>query len=180
MSEKKERKHKGRYAYLNDFRLNENNEYVYEGKIYEIELDEDQKKRLIIGGSLMQLLLMAFSIGSGFIPFSGTSGTFYVVIPLAFEIIMILLQLPALYKIFTRDTLREYEYRKSYERLRPYYFVIAINAAIGFAGSLIFGRINGFEPLMHSLPYIFCRFAVFALSLYLFRYYQILTYRQIQ
>ena len=122
---------------------------------------------------------MALIVSSGFPPFEALSGTFYVVLPYLFEVIFMLLQIPIIYTICAKDPIREYDYVKSVQRIRPYYFVIALNAAIGFLASMFYCTVHGFEPLKYSLIYLFCKFATVAVSLFLFRFLQDLKYKEI-
>ena len=151
--ENKEKKHKGRFAYLNDFKLNENNEYEYHGNVFKIELSNEEKKKLIIKCIGLHLLLMITILVGGFLPYEAMNGSFYVVVPYAFEFIFSLLILPKMFTVFTKSVLREYEYKKSVDKIRPYYYVIAINAALGFGSCLLYGFLEGFEPILITAIY---------------------------
>lgn len=174
----KEKEKKGRHAYLNDFKLNENNEYEYRGAIYEPQFSDEEKKRIHIKGGILHLLLSACIILAGWIPYQGLAGSFYVVIPYAFEVIFIAWQYPHFFRCFFKDSLREYEYRKSAARIRPFYFVIVFNAALSMIAALLYGTFNGFEPVSISLAYSLLQLTCFALAFYLTFVFNGLVYQQ--
>ena len=158
--------------------LNDNNEYEYTGKTFANTNSLEERKKIKITTLLCQLIILALVIYSGFPPFEALSGTYYVILPYLFEVIFLLMQFPSLYTIFTKTKLREYEYTKSVSRLRPFYFVVGLNAAIGMAGTLVYCFMHGFQPLSLSLPYLLCKFMTAALCLYLFWFLQRLKYEE--
>ena len=73
MSEKKEKKRKGRYSYLNDFRLNEQNEYEYQGNVYAVDLPGEQKKKLLRSVLILLAECAGLILMAGVVPFEGLS-----------------------------------------------------------------------------------------------------------
>ena len=178
--EKKERKHKGRYSYLNDFKLNESNEYEYKGNVFESNLSKEEKSELVKKSAIFHLLLTISVLIGGFIPYKGLNGDFYVVVPYAFEVIFLLLEYPILYKLYKKDVLREYEYKKSVDRVRPFYYVIVINAAIGIGACIADGLSNGFDPIALSLIYGVSKVGSVIFATILANLFKKLSYKQVQ
>ena len=178
--EKKERKHKGRYSYLNDFKLNESNEYEYKGNVFESNLSKEEKSDLVKQSAIFHLLLTFSVLIGGFIPYKGLNGDFYVVVPYVFEVIFLLLEYPILYKLYKKDVLREYEYKKSVDRVRPFYYVIVINAAIGIGACIADGLSNGFDPIALSLIYGISKVGSVIFATILANLFKKLSYKQVQ
>lgn len=176
--ENKERKHKGRYSYLNDFKLNDNNEYEYKGNIYQLSINEQDKKDLLKNTIIFHGLLIISVIISGFLPYKAMRGIFYVIVPYIFEAIFVFWLVYILFTIFRKDILREYEYNKSFKRIRPFYYVIAINSAIGIGGCISDTLLNGFEYL--AIVYGICRLCSTLSSILLVEKYKVLSYELIQ
>ncbi len=167
MEGKKKKERKYRYAYLNDFKLNENNEYEYRGDIYVPDMGREEKDAFLKRLLFLHLLLAAIIVAGGFLPYKAMNGTFYVIVPYVFECLFVFLLFPCLYTVWKKDGLRAYEHEKSAAKIRPYYYVIAINAAIGIIGCIIHGILHGFEPAAVSGAYLIFRVLSLLLSYFL-------------
>ena len=155
MTVKKPKKRKGRYSFLNDFKLNEANEYEYTGAVYELEGNiEEQKKTLkntlmLLTGIALALLL------AGIVPFEGMMEAFYVIIPYVFEVGFAALLISAAYGIYSHDQLREYVYKKSAGRVGIYGPGLMGNSIIRLVSSTVFLLIKGVgRPLSTMIYYL--------------------------
>ena len=181
MSDKKDtKKRKGRYAYLNDFKLNDNNEYEYKGNIYELDINSEDKSTLTKKSIILLSALVIVAIASGCLPFKGMLGAFYVIVPYTFEVIFSLLLIPCIYTVIRKNILREYEYKKSIERIKPYAGVVMIDSVLGLFTSVIYVSINGIEPVIVSILYILSKAVSFFIAKALVDVSDGYKYKQIQ
>ena len=132
MSDKKEKKAKGKYAHLNDYRLNEDGEYEYAGLYHEWISDEvraayTSKAKLLLGVDIACLVI------AGCIPAPGTFGAFYVLVPFICAVIGTVLTTTALVRLIREGSrVRDHKYGKSVPMLPA-------KLAIGAAGALSCG-----------------------------------------
>ena len=155
MSEKKkeEKKRKGRYSYLNDFKLNEQNEYEYQGAVYALQLDEKEKSELFRKTLLMLSAVALLIILCGIIPFEGMMNSFYIIIPYVFEIGFGAFLINAVYTIYKNEELREYVYKKSAGRIGVYGPGLLGNSIIRLVGSLVFLLLKGSTRPLYGILY---------------------------
>ena len=128
-------------AYLDDFILNEAGKYEYKGTIYKIvsEFDKNYLIRRIV-------LLTVCLVGAGFVPFSGSMHAFYIITPYMVEIVVLALLVYAYIQfIGSKGEIREYIFKKSVERFKPYSSLIIGNIGLTFISTMIYSFINGFE-----------------------------------
>lgn len=180
MAEKKERTHKGRYSYLNDFKLNDNNEYEYMGNVYQLDLSETEKKTAFARLRNFYIALFVVVILGGFLPFEAMLGAFYVILPFFFEVAFTIWLAFSIYTVLRNETLREYQYKKSFERIRPFSGTVMVNAAIGLFTSVLFLTINGTANLFTAILYLFCKAGAFLLGKQTASSADLFSYRKIQ
>ena len=129
-------------AYLDDFILNEQGQYEYKGIIYKIQNTDFELKSLII----MLVLSFVCIIAGGIIPFSGSMHAFYIIMPYIVEIVLFGLLSYAFFEFCTHyKELREYIYKKSYEKFKPYTSILIGNMGLSVICTLVYSVFNGFE-----------------------------------
>lgn len=181
MAEKKElRKHKGRYSYLNDFKLNDNNEYEYMGNVYQLDLSGSEKKTALSRLRNFCIALFAVVILGGFLPFEAMRGAFYVILPFFFEVVFTIWLATCVYTVLRNETLREYQHKKSFERIKPFSGTVMVNAAIGLFASVLYLTINGTGNLFTVILYLLCKIGAFLLGKQTASSADLLSYRKIQ
>ena len=127
-----EKKAKGKYAHLNDYKLTDDGTYQYAGVYHEWVSEEVArvfagKAKLFLGVAIACLVI------AGCLPAPGTFGAFYVVIPYICAVIGIVLSATAVYRIVHEgERLRDHIYEKSVPMLPA-------KLAIGAAGALSSG-----------------------------------------
>ena len=183
MSEKKEKKkreYKGRYSYLNDFKLNDANEYEYQGNVFELEQKEAEYKPLFQRVFLYLIGNIVMLLVAGFVPFQGMVGAFYVFIPYVLEILFLGLLFNAFLVMRESAVIREYKYNKSYKRVQLYGGALMGNHIFAFATAVIFILIKGADPILFSLVYLCTKVVSFYLTKEITQKLLSLTYKQIQ
>lgn len=107
----KEKKQNGRRAYLRDFKVDSNGDYVYNGNMYDVSDGEDYGRAFKLAWVLAGILT-ASVIAKGCIPASGMLNTFYIIIPFMLETLSCGLLVYALIKLsIAKRPLREYVYK---------------------------------------------------------------------
>ena len=155
MNEKKEKKRKGRYSYLNDFKLNEQNEYEYRGNVYAVDLPGEQKKKLLRSVLFLLAECAGLILLAGIVPFEGLMNTFYVIIPYITEIGFAGFLISAVGTVYRNDELREYVYQKSAGRLGVYGPGLLGTSIVRLAASLLYLLINGIgKPLSAAIYFL--------------------------
>ncbi len=136
MSEQKDsKKKKNRRTYLNDFKLQDNGEYIYKGTVYRYIGEWNRCRR-----SLWTLCaaLAALIIASGLLPSAGMMNEFYVILPYLGEAVTAALLIYAVYKLTKGDgNIREYIYVKTFERFREYFMMIFIFSVMCLTGEVL-------------------------------------------
>lgn len=132
---------KNKREYLNDFVLNDNGEYEYKGIIYKINGELNIKYFVI-----RLLLVVSCVIICGIIPFSGSMHAFYIIMPYIVEVgVLALLVYAFLTFIIRRKELRDYIYKKTVERFKPYSSFLMGNFGLSLICVGVYSLINGFE-----------------------------------
>lgn len=164
MTEKKEKKRRGRYAYLNDYVKNDNDEYEYQGNVYAAEMDSEEKKtayrRYLI---ILAVILLLLAI-SGSLPFEGLMKGFYVIIPFITEVGFTMLTIGAAYRIYSHDEFKEHVYKKSVLRIRSVGPGMMGSTIIRCVASLVYLLLNGIKTLWAVLVYFLLIAAIFILE----------------
>ena len=174
--EKKEKKSRYRFSYLNDFKLNDNGEYEYQGPIFHCDLKDEERLALLKKAAIVHAGLLAVIPGSGFLPFEAMVGSFYVIVPYVFECFFSFFLIICLYTVWKKKELREYEYQRNAQRIGSSYLLICFNALIGLIGSSIYCLIRRPESILISLLYISARLITAGISYHLNRMLSRLTY----
>ena len=135
MAEKKEKKEKGRRAYLNDFVAAPNGDYVYTGKVY--RWDSDRKSVLLrlwgLSGGMVVCAVVA-----GCIPGTGMEGAAWALLPYVVALIAAFTCLYAVGRLsMAGNEVRAYVYRGSVEALPRRCVVAAIAAGVAILGEFI-------------------------------------------
>ena len=132
-------KHK---EYLNDFKRQENGQYVYEGAFYAWNGD---RKKSLLRLWLIGLGMMASAVAGGCIPAAGMDNTFYVIIPFMLEVIFAASVLWALVRLTAAgDPMRGYLYEGTVEKLKPRSWFVLVTAALGVIAVTVFLCLHGF------------------------------------
>lgn len=173
-------KKKRKYSYLNDIKLDENNNYVYQGAMYSCTLDSEERKKLILKMSVLAALMIILTIIAGVMPYEGLMGHAYIVLPYVAQAIFVVLTVSCLYAIYRKEHLREYEYEKSVLRIRPYLTIALISSVLSMINSVVNSVIHGFDPIVITCLYPAFAFAVSLISVYLLRLTKNLVYEQIK
>lgn len=154
----------GRRAYLNDFVADENGGYLYGGARYEPENCNIKSYCRLLGA--VMTVITAVSAASGCISAEGSTNCFYVVLPLLFELIAVLLGDAAAVKVLLSEKpLREYIYVKSAKRIPIFLFCAAGFAAAGAVCTGVYIALNGVgERAAETVIYIVLKLAAAVLS----------------
>ena len=154
----------GRRAYLNDFVADENGGYLYGGTRYEPENGNVKSYCRSLGAAMT--VITAVSAASGCISAEGSTNCFYVVLPLLFELIAVLLADAATVKVLrSGKPLREYIYVKSVKRIPIFLFCAAGFAAAGAVCTGVYIALNGIEKrVAETVIYIVLKLAAATLS----------------
>ena len=139
------RKRKYKWDFLNDFKPDKDGKYEYTGSIYVYSKDEFQRKRDYARQWALLGIAICSSVGSGFIDAGGIVNTYYVIIPFLGEIICLFTLAHYHFKLLISSEVREYNYSRSQPRIPIAISIFAFFSVVGFAASLIFCIITGFE-----------------------------------
>ena len=135
MAEKKEKKEKGRRAYLNDFVATPNGDYVYTGKVYRWE--SDRKSVLLRLWGLSGGMVIC-AVAAGCIPGTGMEGAVWALLPYVVALIAAFTCLYAVGRLsMAGSEVRAYVYRGSVEALPRRCVVAAIAAGVALLGELV-------------------------------------------
>ena len=132
-----EKKAKGKYAHLNDYKLTDDGTYEYAGIYHEWVSGEVAglyagKARLFLGVAIACLAV------AGCVPAPGTFGAFYVVIPYICSVIGVALSTMAVHRIIHEgERLRDHIYEKSVPMLPAKLAIGAAGALSGSMGELV-------------------------------------------
>lgn len=135
MAEKKEKKDKGRRAYLNDFVATPNGDYVYTGKVY--HWGSDRKPELLrlwgLSGGMALCAVIA-----GCIPGTGMEGAVWALLP---YVIALIAAFTCLYGVgrltMAGNEVRAYVYRGTVEALPRRSVITAVAAGVALLGELV-------------------------------------------
>ncbi len=144
---KSEKKRKGRREHLNDFRVDLNGEYIYEGARYHsqgIGLNAYCKLLKIATAALAVLVLLP-----GFVIGNPTANGWYLIIPWIAEIIAAALLISSATKLVPeKEGLREYRYNKGVKSYGVRLTVLAIAAALETLGATVCALTVEGSPLL--------------------------------
>ncbi len=142
--------------YLNDFKMQEDGRYAYEGNHYAFAGDESERKSAYAKIIILLCVLIASVFGAGFITGGGMKNSFYVILPYICEAAALFFTAWYIVKLVSKgDTIREYDYNKTVKRLPNSLPIVAFFAATGLITSLIFSISTGFkEAAAQSVIYI--------------------------
>lgn len=144
---KSEKKRKGRRAHLNDFRVDINGEYIYEGARLRpcgVELSDFCKKSKLTAAMLAVLVLIP-----GFIIGNPTASGWYVVLPWVIEIIAAALIISSASKMKAeKEGLREYRYTKGVKNHPSRLMVLVVGAGLEAIGDMVCAIAGEGSPLL--------------------------------
>lgn len=139
MAEKK----KGRRAYLNDFKKNEQGQYEYGGRRYSYKGDDLGRRRTRTG--ILCALMAALMTAAGFADAPGMRGCFYVLLPYAAGLAAAAGVCLAAYRFCTGgDPMKEYVYEASVPKIPGRALFSAVCAGLAVFGDVFFVLQNGF------------------------------------
>ncbi len=140
----RQKKKKGRRAYLNDFYKDASGQYVYGGNLYRYCGEGKTRRRLLselwllCGGGALAVLI------GGCLPAPGMSGCFYVLLPYAGCLVTAVSALWALGQLTGGgDPLREYTYEVTVLKLPFRLLLAAIFAGVTFLGEILLFFLEG-------------------------------------
>ena len=142
-----------KYRYLDNYKLDDNGEYIYTGSFYRPDLEKKKKDQLVEKELIFNSVLFLSLIIGGSFPYKGMSGCFYIIFPYIIELLFTGMQFWPLINIFRKYELKDYEYTRYVTRLKPYYMIVMISAVCGLLGCILNGIMEGFEPYHISLAY---------------------------
>lgn len=138
MAEKK----KGRRAYLNDFRKNEQGQYEYGGRRYSYQGDDLGRRRLRT--ALLCALMTVLMAAAGCVDVPGMRGCFYVLLPYAAGLAAAAGVCLAAYRFCTGgDPMKEYVYEASVPKIPGRALFTAVCAGLTVLGEALFVLQNG-------------------------------------
>lgn len=181
MTEEKteKRKKKKRRAYLDDFAKEADGTYIYKGYLYRFK---GNWKESIRGLVIRTGLLAAAVVAAGIVPSAGMMNTAYVILPYTAQVIAAALFAYAVLKIFSSGgEIKEYIYVKSYERFRPYLFMLFVFSLMTLSGELIHYIVSPQpERLLYTVLFCFLEAAVFLICLTLNRFTQLMGFEKVK
>lgn len=144
---KSDKKRKGRREHLNDFRVDINGEYIYEGKRLNpcgMKLSDFCKKAKLSTAILTVLVLIP-----GFIIGNPTASGWYVVLPWVVEVIAAALLISSASKMKAeKEGLREYRYTKGVKSHPSRLMVLAVGAGLEAIGDIVCAIVGEGSPLL--------------------------------
>ena len=129
---------KKRYSYLDDYKKGMDGKYVYYGRHYILKEGSGgyAAYKWILG--IMDFLLTALFVVSGFLDAGAIWRTWYVVLPFTLEVIVIFFLLWRSFKLLLEKMpAKEYIYKKSIPWFTPLNIILAVVCLISAAGTLI-------------------------------------------
>ena len=169
MSDKKK---KGKRAYLSDYVLDVNGEYVYTGAYYMASVEHGKDfARVMRAISGLAVLSFAFLVGIGCLSTGTTSGAFYVTVPYVAAIVFTAISIYDSFAVAgSKGKLKAHLYENNVSRLKGMSFagtIASFAAAAGQLGYVIFAG-NKYKIIADLLFLAGC-FAAGALLLVTFR-----------
>lgn len=158
-----EKKTPKRKAYLNDFQLDEQGEYVYQGILHTYQNEHRTYKESCFRQSIYASIMFLCALIAGLFPAEGTTHTFYVVVPYAVCLITLCI---FLYKfvsfLFGKNPLRDYIYQKTVPLFPVFLNVLMIMSLIAFFTEILYLFLHGFTRYhATTILYLFCMFGIF-------------------
>ncbi len=176
---KKEKKKNPRRAYLDDFKLQENGEYAYEGALYVYQGDWQKCRKQLWS---LCAALGVLTIAAGVVPSGGMMNTFYVILPYVGEFTAAVFFFYAVLRLTSRDEkIREYIYTKTFDRFNGYFlflFIFSVMCLLGEAVHMIFAR--PLERVWFSLLFIALQVLIFGIVSGLNRHVQAMHFEKVK
>lgn len=141
-----EKQRRGCRAYLNDIKINENGEYVYQGTYY-IWNEEKKSRRRVLGELWVSCIVMlAAAVGAGCLPAPGVGNCAYVLLPYVAEVMAAVSVCWALARLSAGgNPLREYVYLATVDKLPGRVVLTAVFAGAAAVGEGIYVIKNGIQ-----------------------------------
>ena len=135
-------KRKGRRAYLNDFKKNEQGQYEYGGRRYSYRGDDLGRRRMRT--ALLCALMIVLMAVAGCVDVPGMRGCFYVLLPYAAGLAAAAGVCLAVYRFCTGgDPMKEYVYEASVPKIPGRALFSAVCAGLTASGEAFFALQNG-------------------------------------
>lgn len=167
MAEKNKKK-KGRRAYLDDFQTTVSGEMIYCGAYYAFQGGARARKRFLLKMAALSGVAVVLSVLSGCVPAPGALNCFYVLLPLLGSILSAVSVLWAVIRLITGgEELREYIYSATMEEF-PLRTALCVGfAGLGLVGELLYLVLHGMEgKLFGMLIFLLCQLLVLLLSVF--------------
>lgn len=140
---------KRRRAYLDDYKINEEGQYEYQGVRYKWPLEEMERKKLQRRLQVMEILAIAAALLAGCIPAPGVGSSACLILPYAFGVVAVISLGLALWPVCTEpDPMRGHVYEASVLKVPFRSMLAAVLAALSLAGEIIYLFLNGSEGKM--------------------------------
>lgn len=135
----KEKKKRGRKAYLSDFTRDVSGQYIYSGELYAFSGDKEARKRAFTRIGLYGFAILALAVLGGCIPSAGMQNCFYVIIPYIIELSAAVSIVWTIIKLFCGgEEIREYIYESTVPRLPRLAVFAVVSTVIDILAVLIF------------------------------------------
>ena len=160
----KEKKKKGRRAYLNDFQKNGAGGYVYKGDLYQYTDGEKKRKKDLLTLWVWYAGAVIFGIMAGCLPVEGLGRSAFVLLPYLVEMGGLAAVGWALCRITAGgDPLRAYVYEATVLKIPRRAWVAMIGAAATLVGGIVYVASQGFcTDMAADLAFLLLHPAVFA------------------
>ncbi len=147
---------KSRKQYLNDFSPALNGDYVYTGRYYRPEMEDDDFSQRRIRFIIAVIISVIFVFAAGLLPAAGSTNCFYVILPFLAMIICCFVKTGKAVRLFLSGSrVREYAYIKTVPVLPGWTIAEEVSAAATLLAETVFLLVNGFESrVLYTVIYI--------------------------
>jgi len=144
-----EKKKKGKRAYLEHFKKDEEGRYVYKGDFYTYQADGKTLGRVLARLWGMTAVMIAACIGAGCVPAPGMDNCFYIIIPYVAGLMSVISVCWAVYRLSAGGhPLKAYIYDASIKALPARTILVLFCVCAALAGETVFVCIHGFDGKM--------------------------------
>lgn len=147
---------KRRRAYLDDYKVNEEGQYEYQGVQYKWTIDDKERKALQRQLRIMAVIAVAASFLAGCIPAPGVGHSAYLILPYAAGVVGAILLCFAVWRMCgEKDPIRGHIFDASVKKIPFRAVLTVIFAAISVTGEIIYLLINGPEgQLLYGILFL--------------------------
>lgn len=140
---------KRRRAYLDDYKINEDGQYEYQGARYKWTIDDTRRQVLQRELRLMAVAAVFVSLLAGCIPAPGVGHSAYLLLPYAGGVVAVISLCFAVWRMCgEKDPMRGHIYDTSVKKIPFRAMLTVIFAAISVTGEVIYLLRNGSEGML--------------------------------